>query len=188
MVTWAEPSRERAHAKYMALLFAIALVQADPAIGRTPFAWRRRLPVTLRYQLETGQFPATLQAAIDGGGDWQEAVTEHVRQHVHLPSLERTPGVPANAPEAVSAGVPQPVSSTHARPSRSASPGAIRKPSASAVKRMSGADLAPYVGTLLETTPGLSQADVMKTLRIGAEKAREALRLAKRDRLQSVAK
>jgi hypothetical protein len=53
---------------------------------------------------------------------------------------------------------------------------------------MSGADLAPYVGTLLEATPGLSQADVMKTLRVGAEKAREALKLAKRDRLQAVAR
>ena len=40
MVTWAEPSRKKAHLRYMALLYAVAIAQADPRIGRTPFIWR----------------------------------------------------------------------------------------------------------------------------------------------------
>jgi len=77
MTTWGEPSREKALTGYMVLLFAVAIAQADDKVGRTPFVWRRRLPVTLRYQLDTGTFPASVAVAI-AAGDWQQAVEDWV--------------------------------------------------------------------------------------------------------------
>jgi hypothetical protein len=62
------------------------------------------------------------------------------------------------------------------------SPSAVRKPSPSAVKRMTPGDLAPYVQAVLEDAPETIPADLMKSLHIGREKAREALRLARRER------
>jgi len=77
MTTWGEPSREKALTRYMVLLFAVAIAQADDNVGRAPFVWRRRLPVTLRYQLDTGTFPASVAVAI-AAGDWQQAVEDWV--------------------------------------------------------------------------------------------------------------
>jgi hypothetical protein len=84
MATWGEPSRAIAHARYMRLLYAIAVAQSD--VGRAPFRWRRKLPVTLRYQLSTGLLP-------DAGEDWQATLAAHVRGELHpaTPAATVTP-------------------------------------------------------------------------------------------------
>ena len=58
-----------------------------------------------------------------------------------------------------------------------------RKPTRPQAKKMTGADLAPYVGTLLDADPELTQTAVMDDLHVGIGKAREALRLAKAARV-----
>jgi hypothetical protein len=77
MKAWGEPSRDVAQQRYMRLLFAIAVAQAAPSIGGAPFAWRRRLPVTLRYELATGYLPDC------SGADWQATLTRHIRRQLH---------------------------------------------------------------------------------------------------------
>jgi hypothetical protein len=99
MRTWDEPSRKAAHARYMRLLYAVALAQADERVGRVPVLWRRRLPVTLRYQLSMGLLPEPVTA---GEGDWQEALAEHVEGQLAL-----LPDLPADAPEETPALAPQ---------------------------------------------------------------------------------
>jgi uncharacterized membrane protein YphA (DoxX/SURF4 family) len=77
MATWGEPSYAAARERYLRLLFAIDIAQADPDVGRAPFRWRRNLPVMLRYQLATGELPELEPAG------WQEAMAEHVREQLH---------------------------------------------------------------------------------------------------------
>lgn len=160
--------------------------------------WRPSVPSLLRRQVLTGRLPAAVLTAVreslrEYGQPWEETVREWVlgpaglnlsaqaemasQKAAETIRQEVPEGVPQTVPEAPSGTVPEAVSG----PSRSASPGAPRKPSPSAVKRMSGADLAPYVGTLLEGDPGLTKAAVMKALRVGEPKAAEALRIARRN-------
>jgi hypothetical protein len=54
-----------------------------------------------------------------------------------------------------------------------------RKPSRAQAKKMTGTELAPYVGTLLDKDPGLTQSFVMDDLHVGIGKARDALRIAR---------
>jgi hypothetical protein len=81
MQAWGEPSRKNALDRYTRLLYAVALAQSDERVGRVPWAWRRRLPVTLRFQLSTGLLP---ESAMAGQGDWQEALRVHVGEQLHL--------------------------------------------------------------------------------------------------------
>lgn len=105
MITWAEPSRKKAHARYMALLFAKALAQADNRIGHQRFTWKRSLPVTLKYQLDMGQFPATVEEAVaspDGG--WQEAVQRHVASELALLPSRQAQGSHRRSPQGSARG------------------------------------------------------------------------------------
>jgi hypothetical protein len=86
---WAEPSAARARDRYLILLYVIALAQAAVAQAgeraghprRSTFRWRRRLPVTLRYELSTGLLPADISA---GGEGWQDAAERHVTRQLAL--------------------------------------------------------------------------------------------------------
>lgn len=78
--TWGEPSADAARERYMRLLFAEAIAQADPRVGRDD-GWRDKLPVTLAYQLATGLFPGSVATA---AGDWQETVRCHVESQLAL--------------------------------------------------------------------------------------------------------
>jgi hypothetical protein len=99
MRTWDEPSRKAAHERYTRLLYAIAIAQADKRVGRAPLVWRRRLPVTLRFQLGTGQFPA----GAGDGDDWQHCLREHVTDELDL-LPEATPEATRTAPAEAAAG------------------------------------------------------------------------------------
>lgn len=102
MATWGEPSRKAAHDRYMRLLYAIAIAQADPAVGSMPLLWRHRLPVTLRYQFSTGLLP-------EGGKDWQQSIADHVRKQLRPPAgtpAETSSGHPAGPPAGSPAGYP----------------------------------------------------------------------------------
>ena len=81
MATWSEPSRDVAHARYLRLLFAITIAQADDRIGSQRRRWRRNLPEILRYQIAMGELPDPPRY-----GDWQEALAGHVTAQ-----LERLP-------------------------------------------------------------------------------------------------
>jgi hypothetical protein len=99
MQTWGEPSRSAAHARYMVLLYARAVTQADSRVGRVPVLWRRRLPVTLRYQLSTGLLPEDIMA---GQGDWQEALREHVKGQLSFLAEGTSGGTAENTTESIS--------------------------------------------------------------------------------------
>jgi hypothetical protein len=120
MQAWAEPSRKAALGRYMRLLYAVALAQADERVGRVPLLWRRRLPVTLRYQLATGLLPEPIMA---GEGDWQEAVSRHVSKQLSL-----LPAKPSAPPEGAPAESPKPVAKPrqNARQKRASSAAAKR--------------------------------------------------------------
>lgn len=78
--TWGEPSADAARERYMRLLFAEAITQAHPRIGREE-GWRDKLPAPLAYQLATGLFPGSVVTA---GGDWQDTVRCHVESQLAL--------------------------------------------------------------------------------------------------------
>lgn len=78
--TWGEPSADAARERYMRLLFAETIAQADPRVGRKE-GWREKLPAILAYQLSTGLFPGSVASA---GGDWQETVRCHVESQLAL--------------------------------------------------------------------------------------------------------
>lgn len=86
MQAWGEPSRQVALDRYMRLLFTIAVAQSDSRVGRTPVLWRHKLPRRFRFQLSAGLLP---DSVLTGEGDWQEAVTEHVRGELKL--LDKAP-------------------------------------------------------------------------------------------------
>lgn len=93
MAAWGERSTARAAMRYNAMLYAIALAQSDARIGHTLLLWRRRLPVTLRYQLGTGKLPPDVERAIVtsyGGVEiWQAPVAAWVDDQLRL--LDRRP-------------------------------------------------------------------------------------------------
>lgn len=155
------------------------------------------VPLSVRQAMRAGRFPGHVAARIaanpEAAETWEPVLDEWVASRLGLaetiswalsndsqdvtPSaLEAASPSPLEAsPEPVSQVVSGPVS----EPSRETPPSAPRKPSASAVKRMSGVDLAPYVGTLLEDDPKLTPSDLMRLLKVGRLKADEALRVAR---------
>lgn len=181
MKTWGEPSRDAALERYMHLLYARAVAQADPRIGRRPFTWRRNLPLPLRYQLATGLLPLVTA----DGADWQEATEVHVRKQLALlpepVSGEPEPVVP-DEPETLPEDEPE----VHPRPRPKPRPelpsGPALKLSASKSRNMTPGELEPHVAAMLEKYGDVSQARVKRDLSVGTEKATEALRMAKKNR------
>jgi hypothetical protein len=118
MVLWGETSYSRAVSRQAVLLYATAVAQADKRIGSGPL-WRRRLPVTLRWQLAEGKPPADVERAIaatyGGVETWQEPVAEWVDKSLRLlprsvtakPEAAVIQGVTQVAAQGASRGVPQ---------------------------------------------------------------------------------
>ena len=162
-------------------------------------AWRWRVPSLVRVQILRNRLPDEVRQAVEmraSMGGWQKDVREwlsgpdalNLQRQAQSDTRSASEAIAQSAPQAASEPVTQVVPQAAPPAASRTSPGAVRKPAPSAVKRMTPGDLAPYVGTLLETAPGTTPSDLMKSLRIGREKATEALRLAKRERLQAVAK
>ena len=101
MQAWGEPSRQVALDRYMRLLFTIAVAQSDSRVGRTPVLWRHKLPRRFRFQLSAGLLP---DSVLTGEGDWQEAVTEHVRGELKLLDKAPAQGTPEVTSEVTSGG------------------------------------------------------------------------------------
>lgn len=199
---WAESSAAAARQRYLVLLYVIAVAQAalaqeDERAGRprrSTFRWRRRLPVTLRYELSTGLLPAAIAAGAEG---WQEAAEAHVwrqlsplaSQHAAAepePVLQApAPAVPEALPRGASEAVPEAVAAPRPRAASEARTGPALKLPASKSRSMSAADLEPHVSAMLEAYGTVPEARVKKDLHVGTEKAREALRLARKNRMAS---
>jgi hypothetical protein len=106
-----------------------------------------------------------------------EAARQEIAQATAQPAPE-TPSQPATqTPPETTAQATSPTPSRSA--AQPASQAAIKRPTAKAVKTMSGADLAPYVRTLLADTPDLTQVVLMSHLKIGRDKAKAALEAAR---------
>jgi phosphohistidine phosphatase SixA len=182
MKYWGEPSRDAAQDRYMRLLLAIAIAQEDPHVGRG-WGWRRKLPVTLRYELATGKLP---EAAGDG---WAEAIASHVQRQ--LPSVRavlaadirraaettvRSTGAedPPNGTAGQSEG---PAQGAVQRP-RERTPNFDRRPTAKAAKSMTGEALAPYVTRWVEQGHKPTIGAVAEAFHIGEIKAKLALKTA----------
>jgi hypothetical protein len=103
MKTWGEPSRDAALDRYMRLLFAISVAQADERVGRDR-GWRKSLPLPLRYELATGQFP---QGIRDAGDGWQEAVTAHVTGQLMVLGTGQPESIPGGTAEGSPEGIGQ---------------------------------------------------------------------------------
>lgn len=179
MLTWGEPSREVAHARYMRLLFAVAVAQSDQAVGNQR-AWQRSLPVALRYQIEMGQLPEFT------GDDWQQRVAAHVRAQLH-PDL---PPAPERAPEPAGSvpggALPDP---SHARP-RARSEHASRpalKLTAARSRGMTPERLAEHVSAMLgKYGDTVSLNRIKADLSVGTDKAKAALEIARKNRARVV--
>jgi len=86
---WGEPSLGAARRRYLVLLYVTAVAHATLARdfrdreGRDMprRGWRKRLPVTLRYELSTGLLPMAFALGRD---DWQEAAGDHVESQLDL--------------------------------------------------------------------------------------------------------
>jgi hypothetical protein len=186
MTSWGEPSRAKALERYMTLLLAITLAQADERVGRRPFAWRRKLPPPLRYQLATGTFPPNVEAAAEAAeGGWQEAIAGHIAGQLALLDKvapgkpEASPGTsPQSEPEAGREARPEPRSGVRPAPAS----GPALKLAASKSRSMTPGELEPHVAAMLEAYGDVSQVQVKRDLHVSTDKARDALRLAKRNR------
>lgn len=179
--TWGQMKVAEARERYMRLLYVTAITQADPRVGSAA-GWEAALPVTLRYGLSTGQLPAAITA---GEGDWQQAAQEHVRSQLSLLSGPR-PGVAPGTLAALAPGEPEstPEASPRARPEArpEARSGPALKLAASKSRGMSASELEPHVAAMLEAYGDVSQVQVKRDLHVSTDKAREALRMAKRNR------
>lgn len=183
---WGETSHDDAQARFLVLLYVIAVTQAHPAIGGKA-GWRRKLPVTLRYELSMGLLP---DAIADGSGDWQLAAREHVAGQLdplrpavpeHAPALppviaastpqEQLPSKPEPLPRAIAEATPK----QPARPSLKLTAGKSRS--------MTAAALAPHVAAMLDEYGTVGIPRVKTDLHVGTEKATEALRLARKMRM-----
>ena len=134
MVLWAETSYSRAVSRQAVILYATAVAQADKRVGRTPLLWRRRLPVTLRWQLAEGKPPEDVERAIAvsyGVETWQEPVAEWVASALRMlpASVTATPS-PAHAPQAAPGQAPEGTPATAPESGQDARQGK-RQPSAS---------------------------------------------------------
>lgn len=154
------------------------------------------VPLSVRKAMRSGRFPGSvadrIAASPEAAAEWEPVMdswlasrlglAETISRALSNDSQAALPSAPQvvspAASEATSEPASQVVSASVSKPSPQSSPSRPRKPSPSAVKRMTGADLAPYVGVLLEDDPKLNPSDLMKILKIGRIKADEALRVA----------
>ena len=127
MALWGEPSKKKAQARLAPIRYAVALAQADPRVGRVPFLWRRRLPVTLRYQLSAGEFPASVTAAITYGTAWHEAVATWVDTELRLLDKASPGGTAQGSPEGSRESTSEGSSQGTARGNRGRNPGGSRE-------------------------------------------------------------
>ena len=134
------------------------------------------------------------KGAADSSVVWQlvhgidvEGATEAVRALVPAPAPDSAENDARSAAEKTAGdGAQQGPEKPAENPAGSGAEKPVRKPSRAQAKKMTGTELAPYVGTLLEADPDLTQTAVMDDLHIGIAKAREALRIAKRDRVTPI--
>ena len=104
MVLWGETDYQRAVSRQAVLLYATAVAQADSRVG-SGLRWRRRLPVTLRWQLAEGRPPAEIEAVIAGGAEaWQEAAARWVDGALRMLPASVTQGTPEGTAEVTPEG------------------------------------------------------------------------------------
>lgn len=168
MVLWQITSYPLALEREQVRRRAIATLRA-----RHGAAWRARADSAVVWQLVHG-------IDVEGASASVSAVAPTPAQQASQPPSQQASekdAQPTSQPPAGKA-VQKPAEKEAEKEAQQAS----RKPSKAQAKRMSGAELAAYVGTMLEANPGLTQQAVMEELHVGIGKAREALRVAKRDR------
>lgn len=198
---------ERARALALADAQAHARDMLCSALGAW---WRRKSPVLLRRQLDSGRLPAKVLEAVENGARfggatvWEPAVEAWIASAVALP--ERTaeavraarseaarstpPGVPEPAPQAPPVSEPGvPEATPQARPrarSAHASRPALRLTAARS-RSMSPDKLAEHVEAMLDAYgPDVSVNRVKTDLSVGTDKARAALEIARKNRARVV--
>lgn len=165
------------------------LLVADLAIAREDAG--QPVPAAVARTVRTGWFPAALAEAVTGtpAAEWEPLVTAWAARQMALPEtlLRAVTDAAPSAPETVAerASEPAPGSASQARTERV--PAALPKLTAKRARSMTPSALVPWATALLETDPDPSLRRAMTTLHAGKEKATEALRLARKERLQAVA-
>jgi hypothetical protein len=186
----AEASYPRAVAMEDARLHAKDLLRAAAETEPPP-----AIPAALRRAVRSGRLPASVIAAVDSGmtyggaSQWEPAVAGWVTSQLTLPDrlseqlrTERQSIARAAPADSAPDGTPATSRKAAGNSAADASQNTPRKPARAQVKKMSPEQLAPYVGVMLEENAALSQAQVMGELHVAIGKAREALRIAKRNR------
>jgi hypothetical protein len=186
-----------AHSRALEVAMADARQYAmDLCRDRKGRAWRWRVPVLLRRQILSGRLTddvrqqVSLMVGARRTSGWEEKIREWVlgteglnlsaraeadaRKAAQEIAASASPGEPESAPQAVPVARPQARSQTRSGPAL--------KLSASRSRNMSPADLEPHVSAMLEKYGSVSEARIKRDLHVGAEKAAEALRLAKQNR------
>jgi hypothetical protein len=183
------------------IVLAAALADArqhaiDLCRDRRGRLWRWQVPVLLRRQVLAGRLPdevrteVTVRAGAGRTSGWEAVVRTWVLRELNLPALAAkadseavagiargtSPGEPGTVPGASPQARPEP------RPGARAAP--VLRLAASKSRSMSGSELEPYVAAMLEAhgDAAVTQVRVKRDLHVSTDKAREALRLAKRNR------
>lgn len=161
--------------------------------------WRWRAPVLLRRQLRSGRLPAKVLEAVENGARyggatvWEPAVEAWITSAVTLP--ERVAGALRAARAAAAPPVPEPSpgedSGDASRAVPRARPGHAPRPAlkltAARSRGMSPDRLAEHVEAMLEANGGTVSVNKIKTdLRVGTDKAKAALEIARASRSRVV--
>lgn len=168
-------------------------------------AWRWRVPSLLRRQVLGGRFPDEVTEALERcvrlgkTTGWQQSVRDwvtgpdglHLAAQAEVASRQAASdiarSVPASEPETAPEAIPQASTQTRSAPRPGARPEARSEPAlklaASKSRSMTAADLVPHVAAMLDAYGSVSQAQVKRDLHVSTDKARDALRLARKDRL-----
>jgi hypothetical protein len=158
--------------------------------------WRPSVGSLLRRQVLTGRLPAAVTLAVGEslaayGQPWEPAVREWVLGAEGLALSEQAERDARSAAESILRSAPEPAPAaaieaaagpvSRARPGRD--PAALPKLTAKRARGMSPGELVPYAAALLADVPDPSLRRAMSELHAGKEKAAEALRLARKERL-----
>lgn len=169
-------------------------------------AWRWRIPSLLRINIARSRFPDEVAEDIarcvrlGKSTGWQQAVRGWVtgpdglnlQAQAERDATRAAESIRQNAPEPApqiaAETVPEPAPRTvsQVRPERV--PAALPKLTAKRARDMSPSELVPWAAALLEDVPDVSVRRASAALHVGAPKATEALRLARKDRLHVAAK
>jgi Protein of unknown function (DUF2637) len=172
MILWGECSYARAVTRQAVVLYATAVAQADRRVGRAPLLWRRRLPVTLRWQLAEGKPPREVEDALAARGaeTWQEPAARWVagalrmlpRSVIQAPAGV-TPEVPASdPPEAPPEGAPA---------TRQRSPEAAVKRARRLGRKATDSDLLEAIAAMAADGIVVTRYRVVKDLPVGEVRA-----------------